>query len=403
MKLKFDEITLDNGLKIIAEHNPNLQTVAFGYFVNTGSRDETPEISGVSHFLEHMLFKGTQKRSPEDINREFDEIGANYNAYTNKEHTVFYGASLQEKSAELIDILTDMMRPALRESDFDLEKNVILEEIAMYEDRPDFKVFDIGMEHFYNNHPLGNSVLGTSQSITDLKIEQMRSYFEKRYASDNLYCVVAGNYNWDKVIEQISRLTANWKVQDSKRLYPDFNYNFENKTVKNEKLNRSHVALFSEGLAAQDKNRYAAVILANVLGGSSGRLYWALTDKGLVDSASLSHDVSDQAGAFVGYISADPKELDNILDIYFKVLSDASNITDDEWARAQRKIASSTMMRSETAFNRLMSLGRNYLYNRDYKAINTVVDKILNTSLAEAKEILENKPFDDMSTIILSP
>ncbi len=403
MKLKFDEITLDNGLKIIAEHNPNLETIAFGYFVNTGSRDERSEISGVSHFLEHMMFKGTQKRSPEDINREFDEIGANYNAYTNKEHTVYYGAALREKSSELIDILTDMMRPALRENDFDLEKNVILEEIAMYEDRPDFKVFDIGMEHFYNGHSLGNSVLGSSQSIKDLKIGQMRDYFEKRYASDNLYCVVAGNYDWDEIIEQITKASSSWAIQNSLRSYPKLNFNNENKIIKDKKLNRSHVALFSEGVAAQDDKRYAAAILASLLGGGSGRLYWALTDKGLVDSASLGHDISDQTGAFVGYISADPKELDNVLDIYFDVLAKTDDITNDEWARAQRKIASSTMLRSETAFSRLMSLGRNYLYNRNYKTINSTVDKILNTNLLEAKEILEKKPFENMSTIILSP
>ena len=155
MSLTFQKTTLDNGLTIIGEHNPEAQSFAAGYFVKTGSRDETQEVAGVSHFLEHMMFKGTPRRSPADINREFDELGANYNAYTSDERTVYYGAVLPERGPKLLDLLSDMMRPALRQEDFDLEKNVILEEIAMYEDRPSFKVFEEGNEHFYNGHPLG--------------------------------------------------------------------------------------------------------------------------------------------------------------------------------------------------------------------------------------------------------
>jgi len=132
----FHETTLKNGLTVIGEHNPGAQTFAAGYFVKTGARDETPEVAGVSHFLEHMMFKGTPKRSAEAINLEFDVLGANYNAYTSDERTVYYGAVLPERGAALLDLLSDMMRPALREDDFTLEKNVILEEIAMYEDCP---------------------------------------------------------------------------------------------------------------------------------------------------------------------------------------------------------------------------------------------------------------------------
>ena len=151
--MTFNETVLPNGLKIIGEHNPEAQSFAAGYFVRTGARDETADVSGVSHFLEHMMFKGTDKRSAEAINLEFDTIGANYNAYTSDERTVYYGAVLPERGAALVDLLSDMMRPALRESDFDLEKNVILEEIAMYEDRPGFKVFEEGNARFLPGAP----------------------------------------------------------------------------------------------------------------------------------------------------------------------------------------------------------------------------------------------------------
>src|SRR5690554_1910970 len=184
--------------------------MAVGYFVDTGSRDETPEIAGVSHFLEHMMFKGSDRRSAADINREFDELGASYNAYTSEERTVYYGAVLPESQEPLVDLLSDLMRPALRQEDFDIEKNVILEEIAMYQDMPLHRVFDAAMPGYHAGHPLGNSVLGTARSITDLNREQMLAYFGRRYAPDNLILAAAGNLDWDALVSQASELTRTW-------------------------------------------------------------------------------------------------------------------------------------------------------------------------------------------------
>src|SRR6266700_3867048 len=166
--IRYDRVTLDNGLNIVGEFNDGAQSMAAGYFVRTGARDETAGISGCSHFLEHMMFKGTNRRSADDVNREFDEIGAQYNAFTSEENTVYYGAVLPEYQRRVVDLLTDMMRPALREPDFDVEKNVILEEIALYQDRPQFTVMDDARAAFYDGHPLGNSVLGTTESIQAL-------------------------------------------------------------------------------------------------------------------------------------------------------------------------------------------------------------------------------------------
>lgn len=403
MNLRFDNLKLANGLQVIGEYNPFVQSVAMGFFVNTGSRDEVAEISGVSHFLEHMMFKGTDSRSAEDINQDFDRIGALYNAYTNKEHTVYYGAVLKEKAFDLLDILSDMLRPALRESDFELEKKVILEEIAMYEDRPDFKVFEKGYKHFYNEHPLGNSVGGSPESVSNLKIEQMRDYFEERYASDNLVFVLAGNYDWQKMVDMLEALTSNWHPANSERKYPNLERSSSDGLEPDQKLNRSHVALFSNGYSAQDDRRYAAAIISNLVGGGSGRLYWALTDKGLVDTASLSHDSSDQAGSFLGYLSSNPKDLDDVLNIYNDVVNNLDDISQEEWQRARRKLASSITMRAETPFNRLMSLGRRYLYNKNYQALDKTVSMVLNTELEQGQELLERKPFANMVSYKLSP
>ena len=404
--IHFDKTTLGNGLTIIGERNPQAQTFAAGYFVKTGSRDETPEVAGVSHFLEHMMFKGTERRSPEDINREFDELGANYNAYTSDERTVYYGAVLPERGGRLLDLLSDMMRPALRNEDFDLEKNVILEEIAMYEDRPSFKVFEEGNKLFYRGHPLGNSVLGSVDSITALPRDAMLRYFEARYAADNLTLAVAGNYAWDEVVAQVQSLTESWKPSEAGRDYPIFKPSSGQETLQDPKLTRVHVAAYAPGVSAQDPRRYAASVLANALGdGEGSRLYWALVDKGLADNASLSHDSADGAGAFVGYVSTAPEELNGVLKTYLETLQNVQNegVTADEWTRAQRKLATGLTLRGETPFGRLMSFGTSYLYTGEYKTVQEIVDKIMATTPEDAAALLSERPFDRMLTVALGP
>src|SRR3954463_10330923 len=155
----FQNQTLPNGLTIIGEVAPSARSVAIGFFVRTGARDETPAECGVSHFLEHMVFKGTPRRSAFDVNRDFDRIGASYNAFTSEENTVFYGAILPEYLPQAVDILADILRPSLRGEDFDMEKKVIIEEIGMYDDQPMWSAYDAAKRSYFADHPLGNSIL----------------------------------------------------------------------------------------------------------------------------------------------------------------------------------------------------------------------------------------------------
>src|SRR6516165_9461688 len=188
----FHSHVLKNGLQIISETSPSARSVALGFFVRTGSRDETAEISGVTHFLEHMVFKGTPRRSADDVNLDFDRIGANYNAFTSEENTVFYAAILPEYLPQAVDVLADILRPSLREEDFEMEKNVIIEEIGMYEDQPMWSAYDHAKRVYFADHPLGNSILGTPDSIRALKRDQMHEYFRRRYVPGNIAVVAAG-------------------------------------------------------------------------------------------------------------------------------------------------------------------------------------------------------------------
>src|SRR2546423_4152727 len=193
---------LKNGLQIIGEASPSARSVALGYFVRTGARDETPDLSGVTHFLEHMVFKGTPRRTALDVNRDFDRIGAHYNAFTSEENTVFYAAILPEYLRQAVDILADILRPSLRVDDFDMEKNVIIEEIGMYEDQPMFSAYDHAKRLYFADHPLGNSILGTPQSIRALVRDQMHAYFEGRYVAPNIMAVAAGRFDWDEFVAE---------------------------------------------------------------------------------------------------------------------------------------------------------------------------------------------------------
>src|SRR5258708_16825137 len=168
VRMTFHQHTLSNGLTILGETNPAALSVAVAFWVKTGSRDETAEISGVSHFLEHMVFKGTPRRNAITVNKDFSRIGADNNAWTSEENTAFHAVVLPEFLPEVVDVLADILRPSLRGEDFDTEKKVILDEIVRYEVQPGWAVYDHARKQFYNGHPLGNSVLGTTASITAL-------------------------------------------------------------------------------------------------------------------------------------------------------------------------------------------------------------------------------------------
>src|SRR6266571_735729 len=194
--MPFHQHTLENGLSVVGESSPSARSMALGFFVRTGSRDETPEVAGVTHFLEHMVFKGTPRRSALDVNMDFDRIGAHYNAFTSEENTVFYAAILPEYLPHAVDILADILRPSLRGEDFEMEKKVIIEEIGMYEDQPTFCAYDNAKRVYFADHKLGNSILGTVASIRALSRDQMHAYFQRRYVAPNITAVAAGRFDW---------------------------------------------------------------------------------------------------------------------------------------------------------------------------------------------------------------
>lgn len=404
--LRFDEAAFDNGLRVIGEHNPQAETVAMGYLVHSGSRDETPEVAGVSHFLEHMLFKGNETHDAEDLNRMFDELGAEYNAFTSEERTAYYGAVVADRALELLGVLTELMRPSLRQADFDMEKKVILEEIAMYQDRPARRLFEHATRKFWNGHPLGNSVLGSTESISQLTRDQMRAYFERRYAPGNVVLAVVGRYDWEAVLDQVADHAATWPGFEAPRVHQAPAPFSGSEALIDPALHRTHAAYHAPGVAVEDERRYAAALLASAIGSGDGsRLYWELVDPGLADNASLSHEPQEGAGAFVGYVSTTPERAQSVLEAYRRVLQVAQEggLTPDEWRRAQLRTATNLTLRAETAMGRLMPFGIGYQTLGEYKSASDVVAEVMGTPLEAGLALLGAKPFDRACLVTLGP
>ena len=404
--MEFLRATLDNGLTLIGERNPEAKSVAAAYLVRTGARDETAAEAGLSHFLEHMLFKGTPRRTAEDVNREFDELGAQYNAFTTEEATLYYGAVLPEFQGRVLDLLTDMMRPSLRPADFDMEKQVILEEIALYQDRPEAILNDAVRAAYFGGHPLGNSVLGTTASVTALTPEQMRDYFDRRYAPGNLTLALTGCFDWEAARSLIEDLSGDWQPNEAPRDLAEATPHALVKAIPADRFQRQNIALLAPGCSAQDPRRYAADILGHMLGGGEGsRLHRALVEPGLAEMAHCSHAEEDGAGVFGVHLACDPGRAQEVLDVARGVLAEVteSGFDELELRRSQRQAAAALVLQEETPLGRLIPFGFDWLYRHEIVALDEVIDRYLAVTLDDVTAILAGRPFDTMAVLGLGP
>lgn len=402
---EFHHRQLDNGLTLLVESNPNAHTASIGFFVNTGARDETADLMGVSHFLEHMVFKGTDRRSADDVNREFDELGANYNAFTSHEQTVYYAHVLPEFLPHATDLLADILRPSLRTEDFNMEKNVILEEIGMYEDRPSWRLSDSLMEQYFAGKPQGFRVLGTTDTIKALSDTQMRTYFDKQYSSDNIFVAAAGQVDVDQLEKQLTDLTTTWQSTGVQRTFDHPDYQSRQDTIVDPKLSRHYSAMMWRGPSAQDERRYVAKVLADVLGDSGGsRLYWSLVDPGLAEDADATYLPMDQDGAFYAYACCDPDRAEAIEAKMIEVITSfGDDLNDQEVERARNKIATAATVSGEQPLGRMMSLGGQWMYLRAYRTLDEEIERLMSVTTQDLRDLLSEYAFENVTTLRLTP
>ena len=404
--MQFKTATLDNGLEIVAECNPAAYSTALGFFVKTGARDETDEVSGVSHFLEHMVFKGTPSRSAEDVNREFDDMGADYNAYTSVEVTVYHAIVLPEFQTATVELLADILRPSLREEDFTTEKQVILEEIKMYGDQPPFAVDDKCRAAFFGNHPLARSILGTEASVGGLRVDQMRQYFSRRYAPGNIVLVGSGQIDFDQLCQTAQKQCGNWQKIPAGREVPPAKTNTGFHLLQKDTAVQEYALMMSPAPGATADERYAAKLLESVLGDDSGsRLYWELVDPGLAEHCSLHYDGYLGAGMFLTYLSCDPEyaaeNLERIRQVYRQAADDG--ITQAELDQAKSKTSSQVVLASERPASRLFSVGLNWVQRHEYRSVRQVLDSYDAVTLADLAAVQKNYPLTQSTTYVVGP
>jgi predicted Zn-dependent peptidase len=404
--LEFREHRLENGLQIIAECNDQACSLALGYFVRTGARDETPEISGVSHFLEHMAFKGTPRRSAADVNRELDELGAHSNAFTSEEQTVFYANVLPEYQAPTMDLLSDIMRPSLRPDDFETEKQVIIEEIFKYEDQPPFGAHEKCMAAYFGGHPLGQSVLGTVETVSSLTPEAMQDYFHHRYAPNNMVLVATGRVDFPALVAQARQHCGPWPQVDAGRDVSVATAHTGSHQFTKEEATQQYAVQMSSGPSATDPQRFAARVLATILGDDSGsRYYWDLVDSGLAEYAGLGAYEFDGTGVLMGYMCCAPSQLrDNLARIeHIQGEISLHGTTATELELAQSKICSHVVRQSERPGNRLFSVGNAWLQRHQYRTVQQTVRAYQQVSRDQIMAVLADFPLAENTVVSIGP
>lgn len=402
----FKHARLANNLDIIAEVMPTTKTAAIGFMVKTGARDENSSVSGVSHFLEHMLFKGTRSRSAADINREFDALGARNNAFTSNEVTCYWAQILPEYLAPTLDILADMMRPALRVEDFDMEKNVILEEISLYLDKPGHILYERIMEDHFQSHPLAHSILGSKESIGALTQKQMRDYFDQHYGPGNMVLAAAGQINFDELVQMAEHACGQWPSLSVQRSYPPVNPAARRHHIQDDKLKRHYLCTLCPGPSAQDMDRFSATILADVIGDHDGsRLYWSLIEPGLAEEADFSAFLHDGLGSFFGYASCDPARAALVEETMVKEFIRVRNagVTEDEMARSKTKIATSAVLSGELPLGRMRNLCSQWIYNREFRTLEEDLAELNKVNVNRIGELLEKYPLTPLTLTTLGP
>jgi predicted Zn-dependent peptidase len=407
--MTFHQHTLPNGLTILGETNPAALSVAVAFWVKTGSRDETPDVSGVSHFLEHMVFKGTPRRDAFTVNRDFSRIGADNNAWTSEENTVFHAVVLPEFLGDVVDVLADILRPSLRAEDFNTEKKVILDEIVRYEVQPGWAAYDQARKNFYAGHPLGNSILGTTASITALTRDQMAAYFNRRYVAPNILAVAAGNYDWKRFVELVERACGDWPTGEAPRT---------NRTEARgagglhvvakppDKVAQQYVTMIAPASPADHELGYAGALLSTVVGDYTGsRMFWALTDPGLADEAGMGIDECDGAGAYYTSFNSVPEKASECYGIVRGLLEDVqkNGITTEEFQQAKTKVLSREIRAGERTQRRMLTVVKDWVYRGEYRSVDDELAAWDKVTMKDIRAVLDKYPLTNQTITAYGP
>ncbi|MBO8162508.1 MAG: insulinase family protein [Brevibacillus sp.] len=385
----------ENGLRIVTEKIPSVRSVALGVWVGTGSKFESEANNGISHFLEHMFFKGTEKRSAKEIAESFDEIGGNVNAFTSKEYTCYYAHVLDQHAVMALDVLSDMyFHSVFDEEELEKEKNVVIEEIGMYEDTPDDLVHDLIARASFSDHPLGYSILGTEEVLRSLSRKDLLAYIDGFYTPHNTVVTVAGNFD-DELIEAIKHHFSHYRRHGKNREVAS--PTFTAKTITQSKATeQAHLCIAFPGLPVGHEQIYSLILLNNVLGGSmSSRLFQEIREeRGLAYSVYSYHSAYRDTGMFTIYTGTAPEQVGQVFDITTQILGDLceKGISEKELHKGKEQLKGSLMLSLESTNSRMSRLGKNELLLEKHLSLDEIIARIDGVSIDSIAEVA-NKLF----------
>ncbi len=395
---------LSNGLQIVGQPMPDFESVAVSYYVRTGSRDEQdPNIAGVSHFLEHMVFKGTKSLDWQQITLEFNKIGAELNAFTSHESTVFYARVLGEYLDRALDLLSDMMYPRLDETDFNMEKEVIVNEIARSEDQPYNMAYRRMMQVYFGDYPLGHDVLGSRESIRGMHIQQMRNYWNSRYAANNIILSIAGKFDWNHLVQLAEEHCANWRTGDASRHVAHYEPAHPiNYVMVDKKLKQQIMIIAMPTVDVQDPDYYAAVLGGSILGdGDGSRLFWNIYQKGLAESASAGIWAMEGTGLMIMDANTTPEQAPEVLKLLRAELDNLLNegVYEDELQRAKDKWISGMVLSSESTFARMRSLANDWVTEGRLITVEEEISRVEKITTTDVMRALHRFPMREKQVL----
>lgn len=381
----------ENGITLVMDEMPHVRSVSIGIWVKVGARHEDSSKNGISHFIEHMLFKGTRSKNTHEIAETIDGVGGQLGGFTSREHTCYYVKVSNEHVTTAISLLSDIFLNSLfDEGEVEKEKRVVLEEIKMVEDDSQELIHDLFTQTIWSSSSLGQPVLGKASVINDLNSERLINFWRTHYTPDRVVISVAGNIKHDVILKEIASFfdSSNGTPWEQKTDMPEVKRNL---FFKKRNLEQIHLCLGVPGLPYADKNRYALLILNTILGGGmSSRLFQEIREKRGLAYAVYSYQASyKNAGLFVIYVGTSPKNLQESTDIIFSQFLDLKNngITDVELRKAKEQLKGNLVLHSEDTYDRMTRLARHELYFKRFFTLDETLHLIDEVTLSQVKEI----------------
>jgi predicted Zn-dependent peptidase len=390
---------LPSGLRIVTEEVSTVRSATFGVWVNVGSRDETSPVAGASHFLEHLLFKGTKTRTAMEISSSIEAVGGEMNAFTGKEYTCFYARVIDVDLPLAVDVISDLITSSVvAASDVDAERNVVLEEIAMRDDDPSDLIHDLYLEAYYGDSELGRPILGTIDSIKGMSRNSVFNYYKKRYRPEDLVIAVAGNIKHQKVVRMVEEAMSKDNFLDVPSAKPNLRAATHSKVpgvgkvgILDKKTEQAHLLLGGQGVERNDDRRFALSVLASALGGGmSSRLFQEVREKrGLAYSVYSYVQQFAGSGTLAFYAGCQPSKAVEVVKIIRDITMDVAEhgLTEEEITRAKGAVSGSLVLSQEDTGSQMSRIGKSELVYGEVMTFDEILSRVKSVTPADVRAI----------------